>query len=104
MNPLEIVALDGPKKFTYASTLLSNEEKEYLQHGLLENIDVFAWSHSDMTGIDSTLAFHKLNVIPLAKPVRQKIRLFHPDRHQIIQIEVDNIMKAGFIREIKYPE
>ena len=50
------------------------------------------------------LASHKLNVVPAAKPVRQKVRHFHPDRHQIIQTEVDNLLKAGFIREVKYPE
>ena len=29
---------------------------------------------------------------------------FHPDPHQVIQAEVDNLLKARFIREIKYPE
>ena len=57
-----------------------------------------------MAGIDLTLASHKLNIIATAKPVRQKIRCFHPNRHQIIQIEVDNLPSAGFIREVKYPE
>ena len=57
-----------------------------------------------MAGIDPTLASHKLNVIATAKPVRQKIRRFHPDRHQIIQTEVHNLSSAGFIREVKYPE
>ena len=32
------------------------------------------------------------------------MRRFHPDHHQVIQAEVDNLLKAGFIREIKYPE
>ena len=57
-----------------------------------------------MAGIDPTLASYKLNVIAMKKLVRQKVRRFHPDRHQIIQIEVDNLMSAGFIREAKYPE
>ena len=104
MDPLEVVALDGPEKFTYVSALLSNEEKEWLQHILLGNMDVFASSYSDMTRIDPTLASHKLNIIASIKPMRQKIRLFHPDRHQIIQIEVDNLLGAGFIKEVKYPE
>ena len=29
---------------------------------------------------------------------------FHPDRHQVIQAEVDNLLKAGFIKENKYLE
>ena len=32
------------------------------------------------------------------------MRCFHPDRHQIIQTKVDNLLRAGFIREVKYPE
>ena len=30
------------------------------------------------------------------------MRRFHPDRHQVIQAEVDNLLKARFIREINY--
>ena len=71
---------------------------------MLRNMDVFAWTHSDMAGINPVHASHKLNVIPSAKSIRQKMRRFHPDRHQVIQAEVDNLLKAGFIREIKYPE
>ena len=67
-------------------------------------MDVFAWTHSDMAGINPVHASHKLNVIPSARPVRQKVRRFHPDRHQVIQAEVDNVLKARFIREIKYLE
>ena len=36
--------------------------------------------------------------------MRQKIRRFHLDCHQIIQKEVDNLLSAGFIKEVKYPE
>ena len=57
-----------------------------------------------MTGIDPMLASHKLNVITFTKPMRQKIRRFHPNRHQIIQTKVENLLRAGFIRELKYPE
>ena len=48
MDPLETIVLDGTKKFTYVSTLLFNKEKKQLQHVLLGNVYVFAWSHSDM--------------------------------------------------------
>ena len=57
-----------------------------------------------MAGIDPTLASHKLNVIATAKPIRQKIRCFHPNRHPIIQKKVNNLLSADFIREVKYPE
>ena len=57
-----------------------------------------------MIGINLTMASHKLNIIPVARPVRLKVRRFHPDRHQIIQTEVDNFLRVGYIREVKYPE
>ena len=57
-----------------------------------------------MVGVNPTVASHKLNIILGAKPIRQKVRLFHPDRHQIIQTVVDNLLRYGFIREVKYPE
>ena len=76
VDPLEIVTLDRPKKFTYISSLLFNEEREQLQLVLLNIIDVFSWSHSDMVGINPAMTFHKLNVIPTAKPVRRKSEAF----------------------------
>ena len=78
MDPLELIALDGPEKFTYVNTLLSNEEKEQLQLVLLRNVEVFAWSHSYMAGIDLTLTSHKQKIISSKKPIRQKniIKLF----------------------------
>ena len=50
------------------------------------------------------VASHKLNVLPTAKPIRQNVRRFHPDRHQIIETKVDNLLETGFIREVKYPK
>ena len=57
-----------------------------------------------MVGINPIMTSHKPNVLPTAKQVRQKVRIFHPDRHQIIKTEVDNLIAVGFIREVKYPE
>ena len=57
-----------------------------------------------MVGISPTLASHMLNILPITKPIRQRVRWFHLDRRKIIQTEVDNLLVAGFIREVKYPE
>ena len=57
-----------------------------------------------MVGINPMVASHKLNVIPTTKLVKPKVRRFHPVLHQIIQTEVDNLLRAGFIREVKYPD
>ena len=104
MDPLEEIELDRPERFTYVSSLLSHEEREQVRLTLLHNIDAFAWRHSDMVRINPTVASQKLNTFPTAKLVRQKVRRFHLNRHQIIQTEVDNLLAACFIREVKYPE
>ena len=57
-----------------------------------------------MVEINSTVASHKLNVLPTGKLVRQKVRRYLLDRHQIIQTKVDNLLAAGFIREVKHPK
>ena len=49
-------------------------------------------------------ASHKLNVVSSAKPVRQRIRRSHPNRHPFIQDKVDNLLKFGFVRVVRYPE
>ena len=104
MDPLEKVLLDRLEKFTYASSLISDDEKEQLRLVLLNNANVFTQSHSDMVGISQMVASHKLNIIPTVRPVRQRVRRFHSDRHQIIKTKIDNLLKAGFIKEVKYPE
>ena len=88
----------------YVSTLLSEEEKAQLCQVIQLNTNVLAWTHAYMTRISSTHASHRLNVAPSAKPVRQKVRRFHPNRHLVIRTEVDNFLDNGFIRAVKYPE
>ena len=50
--------------------------KQDLGQFLRKSIDVLAWSHEDMSGIDSSVISHRLNVYPSSKLVRQKNRVF----------------------------
>ena len=81
MDPLKKVTLEILKKFTYISSLMSNEEREQLRLMLLNNIDVLTWSHLDMIGINPMMASHKLNIITAVRPIRQKVRRFNLDCH-----------------------
>ncbi|KAL6315401.1 hypothetical protein AAG906_000512 [Vitis piasezkii] len=38
------------------------------------------------------------------RPVRQRVRRFHPDRQKVIRDEIDKLLEAGFIREVEYPD
>ena len=57
-----------------------------------------------MVGINLTAASHKLNIISTARLVRQQVKRFHPECHQIIQTKVDNLLRTSFIKEVKYLE
>ncbi|RVX07130.1 Retrovirus-related Pol polyprotein from transposon 17.6 [Vitis vinifera] len=89
---------------TYISSLLTLEETRNIQDALRQSHDVFTWAHSDMKGIHPSIVSHKLNALPTARPVRQRVRRFHPDRQKIIRKEIEKLLEAGFIREVEYPD
>ena len=57
-----------------------------------------------MPRIDPSVMVHKLNVLPSFPPVRQKKRVFAPERDQAIAEEVRKLQEASFIREVYYPD
>jgi hypothetical protein len=62
-------------------TNLPPKVKESLVQFLKSNKDVFAWTHEDMPGIDTSVISHKLNVNPSLRPIKQKRRVFAPERN-----------------------
>ncbi|GJU23612.1 reverse transcriptase domain-containing protein [Tanacetum coccineum] len=54
---------------------------------LKENLDIFAWQPSDMTGVPRSIAEHRLNIREGYSPVRQKKRGQAPERAKAIQTE-----------------
>ncbi|XP_077242703.1 uncharacterized protein LOC143883240 [Tasmannia lanceolata] len=92
------------KQIVQIGSLLSGKLKTDLVNFLKTNLDIFAWSASDMQGIPSNVAIHKLNVDPNSKPVKQKKRNFAVERQKHIKEEVDKLFDAKFNREIHYPE
>ncbi|KAL1204508.1 RNA-directed DNA polymerase-like protein [Cardamine amara subsp. amara] len=57
-----------------------------------------------MHGISLDITSHELNVDSTFKPIRQKRRKLGPERSQAVNAEVDRLLEAGSIREVKYPE
>jgi hypothetical protein len=57
-----------------------------------------------MPGVSRELAEHKLKVYPQARPIRQKLRRFTPDKREAICAELARLVAAGFIREVLHPE
>jgi hypothetical protein len=62
--------------------------------------DVFAWSYEEMPGIDPKIVEHEITTYPDAKPIRQKLHPVNPKKAAAIKIEVEKLLKAGFIYPI----
>ena len=92
------------EKMTKIGTNMPPKVKESLVQFLKNNKDVFAWSHEDMPGINPSIFSHKLNVNPSCHPVKQKWKVFAPERNNAIMEEVDKFLTANFIREVFYPD
>ena len=69
---LEEILLDNskPNRTTKIDTLISQMVRQALKTFLKKNLDIFAWSHEDMPGIDLAIMVHRLNVSPTFPPIR----------------------------------
>ena len=58
------------EKYTRVGASMGSKTKQDLVQFLKKSIDVFAWSHEDILGINPSVITHRLNVYPSSKPVR----------------------------------
>ena len=103
---LEDIPLEegNPEKFTRIGISMKEKTKEDLVQFFRENIDVFAWSHEDMPGIDPSVITHRLNVYLSSKLVRQKKRVFALERDSAIKEDVQKLTTVQFIWEVYYSD
>ena len=102
---LEPVSLDDdPKHLAYIGSKLAEDLKGLLTQFLRQNKDAFAWKQADMGGIDPAVITYRLNVSPSFKSIKQKRRIFAPERQKAINEEVGKLLHAGAIREVEYLE
>lgn len=76
--------------------------KEQICTVLLKNAYLFAWKTSDMPGIDPNFLCHKLSICPEVRPVAQRKRKLSEERQKTIEKETTKLIKANFIRKVKY--
>ncbi|XP_071912457.1 uncharacterized protein [Coffea arabica] len=102
LKEINLGTSDDPRPIYISSCMTPEEEKEYVDL-LLEFRDVFAWNYSEMSGLDPRVAVHNLSVKRGTKPVKQTQRRFRPELIPLIENEINRLIEAGFIREVKYP-
>ena len=77
---------------TYIGADLPERSPELLAF-LRENSDVFAWTPSDIPGVDPTVITHRLNVNPDVKPIQQKRRSYDRVLLEAMKVEVRKLLE-----------
>ena len=101
MVPLEDAVLD--RKVTIRGNLSKEEEAELIET-LAKNKDVFAWSASDLKGVSRDIIQHSLDINSTMKPKKQRQRKMLEDKIIAAKAEVQRLLDANVIREVKYLE
>jgi hypothetical protein len=74
------------------------QKKGELLAFLDKNSDVFVWSTSDLIGVSRDVIEHKLQVNPNAQPKKQKLRKMSQEKIEVVKLEVQRLLDAGFIK------
>ncbi|CAN6558119.1 unnamed protein product [Malus baccata var. baccata] len=105
-DPLEIIDLgteEDPRPIQI-SGLLGIDDRARIICLLQEFKDCFAWHYTEMSGLDSTLAEHRMPIKEGYKPVKQAPRRMSKKIEEKVKEEIEMLVKAGFIRPAKYVE
>ncbi|KAL2512128.1 Uncharacterized protein Adt_17728 [Abeliophyllum distichum] len=63
------------------------KSKEAMKRFLRHNLDIFAWKHEDMVGIDPKVSYHHLNVDPKFLSHRHKKRSLNLEKYEALKEE-----------------
>jgi len=91
------------KTFKLGKTL-DSETQDQIARVISRHLDTFAWSASDMPGVDPDFLCHRLAMDPQVRPIRQRRRKFNEEKRKTIKDETQKLFVADHIREIQYPE
>ena len=92
----------GGKTFKLGKSL-GQAAQDQIVEVIARHLEAFAWSASDMPGIEPDFLCHRLTMDPQVRPVRQRRRKFNEERRQVIKEETKKLLSASHIREIQYP-
>jgi hypothetical protein len=95
--PINISRTLGVVENVFIGADCSPEEIQVYTNLFKEFCDVFAWSYDEMPGIDPKIVEHEITTYLDTKPVRQKLCPVNPRKATTIKVEVEKLLKVGFI-------
>jgi hypothetical protein len=94
---LDILIKPGVMENVHIGASCSIDEVLTYKSPFQEFCGVFTWIYEEMPGIDPNIVVHEINTYPDAKPVRHIHHVVHPRKVATIKIEVEILLKAGFV-------
>ena len=95
--------MENPREVKIGACLPKDVAKRLTQ--LLKDYqDIFAWSYTDMLGLDRSIVEHCLLTDPLVELVKQRPRRTKPKLAKKIKEEVMKFLDVGFIETTQYLE
>lgn len=80
------------------------QEKKELLVFLRENINVFAWSVYEASGVDLGFICHHLNVNPMVIPKKKPPRRSSKEHAKAVKEKVSKLKRDGAIKQVFYLE
>ena len=99
-TPIDISVKPRTIEHVHVGRNCSIEETEAYRELFKEFRDNFSWTYEEMPGIDPSIVVHEIKTYPTAKPIRKKLCQVHPRKTATIKVEVEKLLKAGFIYPI----
>jgi hypothetical protein len=98
--PINISQNPGVMENVFVGADCSPEEIQIYIDLFKEFCDIFAWSYQEMPGIDPKIVEYEITMYLDAKHVRQKLHPVNPKKAAAIKVDVEKLLKAGFIYPI----
>ncbi|GFY96693.1 hypothetical protein Acr_11g0009990 [Actinidia rufa] len=71
LEEVDLTPGESSQQPIFVAKELEDDEKQLLVALLKEYRDGFAWDYEEMPGMSSAVTVHKLDVLPVAKPIEQ---------------------------------
>ncbi|XP_022041597.1 uncharacterized protein LOC110944195 [Helianthus annuus] len=91
-----------PEQMVTIGHAISSDIRTHLKQLLFKNMDIFAWTPADMTGVPRDITEHCLNTYPSVEPKVQRRRSLGADKTKAMNKQVCEFLKAGIMREVRY--
>ena len=101
MEEVNLGIVEEPR-ITYISSLLSSDFKEGIIATLQEFKDYFTWNYYEMPGLDRILVEQRLPIKPEFHFFQQPPRRVSKEVELKVKDEIEKLLKAKFIKLIRY--